>query len=64
MISELLPDPDGKDYVRTVAILEDGHPELDPGTLNNFYQYLYPIWVQQGLDRPTIAYANASEMVA
>ena len=63
VISELLPDPDGKDNIRTIVVLEDGHPELDPRTLNNFSQYLHPICVQQGFDRPTIAYANRSEMV-
>ena len=28
--SELLPDPDGVHYIRTIVILEDGHPEPDP----------------------------------
>ena len=67
VISELLPDPEGEKYIRTIVVLEDGHPELDPRTLytlNNFSQYLHPICVQQGFDRPTIAYANRSEMVA
>ena len=62
--SELLPDPDGEHYIRTLVILEDGHPELDPRTLNKFSQYLYPICLQQGFERPTIAYANRSEIPA
>ena len=62
--SELLPDPDGEDYIRTIVILEDGHPEPDPRTLNKFSQYLYPICVQRGFDWPTIAYANRSEIPA
>ena len=64
VISELLPDPDGEDYVRTTVILEDGHPELDPRTLNKFSQHLHPFCAQRGFDLPTIAYANRSEIPA
>ena len=27
--SESLPGPDGDDYIRTIVIFEDDHPELD-----------------------------------
>ena len=62
--SELLPDPDDKDYIRTTVILEDGHPELDPRTLNMFSQHLNPLCTQRGFERPTIAYADRSEILA
>lgn len=62
--SELLPDPDDREYIRTIVILEDGHPQLDPRTLNTFSQHLYPLCTQRGLDRPTIAYADRSEIPA
>ena len=62
--SERLPAPDGDDYIRTTVVFEDGHPELDPRTLNKFALYLHPICAQKGFDRPTIAYANRSEIPA
>ena len=62
--SELLPDPDDREYIRTIVILEDGHPQLDPRTLNKFSQYLNPLCAQRGFDRPTIAYADRSEIPA
>ena len=60
--SEFLPGPDGDDYVRTTVILEDGHPELDARTLNKFSLHIAPLCMQRGFDRPTIAYANRSEV--
>jgi len=62
--SELLPDPDDREYIRTIVILEDGHPQLDPRILNRFSQHLNPICKQRGFDRPTIAYADRSEISA
>ena len=62
--SESLPGPDGDDYIRTTVILEDGHPELDARALNEFSLYIAPLCMQRGLDRPTIAYANRSEVAA
>ena len=60
--SELLPSPDGDDYVRTTVIFEDGHPELDARTLNKFSTHIVTLCQTQGLDRPTIDYANRSEI--
>ena len=62
--SEILPDPDDRDYIRTIVILEDGHPQLDPYILNKFSQYLKPLCTQRGFERPTIAYADRSEIPA
>lgn len=60
--SELLPGPDGDDYIRTVVIFEDGHPELDARVLNKFSTHIAPLCKARGFDRPTIAYANRSEI--
>lgn len=60
--SELLPGSDGDDYIRTTVIFEDDHPELDARTLNRFALHMYPLCTQRGFDRPTIAYANRSEI--
>lgn len=62
--SELMPGPDGDDYIRTTVILEDGHPELDPHALNKFSTNIEPLCRARGFDRPTIAYANRSELPA
>lgn len=62
--SELLPGPDGDDYIRTIVILEDGHPELDAYALNKFSTNIDLLCQAQGFDRPTIAYANRSELPA
>ena len=60
--SEFLPGPDGDDYIRTTVIFEDGHPELDPRALNRFSLHIDPLCTARGFDRPTIAYANCSEI--
>ena len=60
--SEFLPGPDGDDYIRTTVIFEDGHPELDARALNKFSLYFDPLCIARGFDRPTIAYANRSEI--
>ena len=62
--SELLPGPDGDDYIRTTVILEDDHPELDPRALNKFALHIDPLCRKRGFDRPTIAYADRSEIPA
>ena len=62
--SELLPGPDGDDYIRTTVIFEDGHPELDAHALNKFSTNIDPLCRARGFDRPTIAYANRSEIPA
>ena len=62
--SEFLPGPDGEDYVRTTVIFEDGHPELDARALNRFSLCLDPLCAERGFDRPTIAYADRSEIPA
>ena len=62
--SEFLPDPEGDDYIRTTVIFEDGHPELDPRALNKFSLHIDPLCAARGFDRPTIAYANRSEIPA
>ena len=60
--SESLPGPDGDEYVRTTAIFEDAHPELEAHTLNKFSLHIDPLRRERGFDRPTIAYANRSEI--
>jgi hypothetical protein len=60
--SEILPGPDGDDYIRTVVIFEDDHPELDARALNQFSTHIDPLCKARGFDRPTIAYANRSEI--
>ena len=62
--SESLPGPDGDDYIRTTVIFEDDHPELDARALNKFSLRIDPLCVERGLDRPTIAYADRSEIPA
>ena len=62
--SELLPGPDGDDYIRTTVIFEDDHPELDAHALNKFSTNIDPLCQARGFDRPTIAYANRSELPA
>ena len=62
--SELLPGSDGDDYIRTTVILEDGHSELDARDLNKFSLHIDPLCAMKGLDRPTIVYANRSEIPA
>lgn len=62
--SEFLPGPDGDDYIRTTVIFEDDHPELDPRALNNFSLHIDPLCNERGFDRPTIVYANRSEIPA
>ena len=62
--SEILPSPDGGDYIRTTVIFEDGHPELDGRALNRFSLRLDPLCAERGFDRPTIAYADRSEIPA
>ena len=60
--SEFLPGPDGDDYIRTTVILEDDHPELDARTLIKFSLHIAALCMQRGLDRPTITYADRSEV--
>lgn len=60
--SEFLPGPDGDDYIRTTVILEDDHPELDARALNKFSLRMDPLCAERGFDRPTIAYADRSEI--
>jgi len=62
--SEILPGPDGGDYIRTTVIFEAGHPELDARALNRFSLRLDPLCAERGFDRPTIAYADRSEIPA
>ncbi len=62
--SELLPGPDGGDYIRTTVIFKDDHPELDARALNEFSTHIDPLCQARGFDRPTIAYANRSELPA
>ena len=62
--SESLPGPDGDDYIRTTVIFEDNHPELDARALNKFSLRIDPLCAERGLDRPTIAYADRSEIPA
>ena len=62
--SEFLPSPDGDDYIRTTVILEDDHPELDARALNKFSLHIEPLCRNRGFDRPTIAFANRSEIPA
>ena len=45
-------------------ILEDGHPKLDPHTLNKFSMHMNSVCRERGFDHPTIVYANRSEMPA
>ena len=62
--SELWEDTEGDDYVRTLVILQDGHPELDGHVLNQFSRRMHPLCAERGFDPPTIAYANRSEIPA
>ena len=62
--SEFLPGPDGDDYIRTTVIFEDNHPELDARALNKFSLHIAPLCTERGFDRPTIVYANRSEIPA
>ncbi len=62
--SEFQPGPDGGEYIRTVVIFEDNHPELDARVLNRFSLHIDPLCAKRGLDRPTIAFANRSEIPA
>ena len=62
--SEFLPGPDGGDYIRTTVIFEDGHPELDARGLSKFSLRLDPLCAEKGFGRPTIAYADRSEISA
>ena len=45
-------------------ILEDGHPKLDPHLLNRFAVIMSDLCSERGLDQPTIAYANRSDILA
>ena len=62
--SEFRPSPEGDDYIRTRVIFEDDHPELDARALNNFSLHFNPLCTARGFDRPTITYANRSEIPA
>ena len=62
--SESLPGPDGDDYIRTTVVFEDDHPELDARALNKFSLRIDPLCAKRGFDRPTIAYADRSEIPA
>ena len=64
MTSRFLPTKDGDEYVRTTVIPEDGHPKLDPHLLNRFAVIMSDLCSERGLDQPTIAYANRSEILA
>ena len=61
---EFLPGADGEDYLRATVILEDGHPKLDPHTLNKFSMHMNSLCRERNMDWPTIVYANRSEMPA
>ena len=61
---EFLPGADGGDYLRATVILEDGHPKLDPHTLNKFSMHMNSLCRERNMDWPTIVYANRSEMPA
>ena len=60
--SEILRGANGEDYIRTTVILEDGHPELDGRALNKFTLHIAPLCTERGFKRPTIVYANRSEI--
>lgn len=60
--SEILPTSDGEEFVRTTVVLEDGHPELNPRALNEFFLMLHPLCTERGLDLPSIVYADKSEL--
>ena len=60
--SEILPASEGEDYIRSTVILEDGHLELDPHTLNKFALHIESACAKRGFARPTIAYADKSEI--
>ena len=60
--SEILTDAEGEEYVRTMVILEDGHPKLDGRMLNKFSMYMDPLCTERGFNSPTIVYANRSEI--
>ena len=60
--SESLPGPDGDNYIRTTVIFDDDHPELDARALNKFSLHIDPLCMERGFDRPTIVYANRSEI--
>ena len=62
--SEILPGANCEDYIRTTVILEDGHPELDGRALNKFTLHIDPLCTERGFKRPTIVYANRSEIPA
>ena len=62
--SEFLPGADGNDYIRTTVIFEDGHPELDARALNKFSRRLEPLCAKRGFRRPTVTYADRSEIPA
>ena len=60
--SELLPGPDGEDYMRTLVSLEDGHPKLDPRVINRFPMQIDPLCEERGFETPTISYTIRSEI--
>ena len=60
--SEIRTGPDGEDYIRTLVILEDGHPKLDPRVINRFPMHMDPLCEERGFETPTIAYAVRSEI--
>ena len=60
--SELLPDSEGNEYVRTRVIFEDDHPKLDPRVLNSFTLHITPLCEERGFERPIVTYANRSEI--
>ena len=62
--SEFWPGSDGEDYIRATVILEDGHPKLDPHALIQFSMHIKSLCMERGFDRPTIVYANRSEIPA
>ncbi len=62
--SEFWPSPDGEDYIRVTVVLEDGHPKLDPHTLNKFSMHMNSLCRERNMDWPTIVYANRSEIPA
>lgn len=60
--SQFLPGANGEDYLRTTVILEDGHPKLDPHILNKFTLHIDTVCTERGFYRPTIVYADRSEI--
>jgi len=62
--SEFLENIESEWYIRTTVIFQDGHPRPDPRVLNRFSIDIEPLCAERGLLRPTVVYANRSEIPA